>query len=187
MSEKRIARQKIYLDSPMAAAVTEVLRDFYHFLREPELREILTSQFEVISDHRASRTIVSMAEPKIVIAGSGMITGGRILHHLEAHISDPKTLVILPGFQAPGTRGHSLTHHASEVKFFGKYHAVRAEIVQLQLPGFRANHNLRSFPRFGQDLPWQSRLAWWGVECVSNSDSMGDMMMVCRISLPKSA
>tara|TARA_B100001245_G_scaffold236541_1_gene228177 strand:- start:1525 stop:2901 length:1377 start_codon:yes stop_codon:yes gene_type:complete len=132
MSEKRIARQKIYLDSPMVAAVTEVLRDFYHFLREPELREILTSQFEVISDHRASRTIVSMAEPKIVIAGSGMITGGRILHHLEAHISDPKTLVILPGFQAPGTRGHSLTHHASEVKFFGKYHAVRAEIVQLR-------------------------------------------------------
>ncbi len=131
MSEKKIAPQKIYLDSPMAAAVTEVLRNFYSFLHDPELRHALTQQFEVVSDHRASRTIVSMAEPKIVIAGSGMITGGRILHHLEAHISDPKTMVILPGFQAPGTRGHSLANRASEVKFFGKYHAVKAEIIQL--------------------------------------------------------
>ncbi len=132
MHEKRIPRQKIYLDSPMAAAVTKVLTDFYSFLHDPELRHILTHQFEVISDHRASRTIVSMAEPKIVIAGSGMITGGRILHHLEAHISDPRTMVILPGFQALGTRGHSLANHASEVKFFGKYHAVKAEIVPLE-------------------------------------------------------
>lgn len=131
MHERKIPKQKIYLDSPMAAAVTEVLIGFYDFLRDPELHHILMNQLEVVSDHRASRTIVNMMEPKIVIAGSGMITGGRILHHLEAHISDPKTMVILPGFQALGTRGHSLANSTTEVKFFGKYHAVKAEIIQL--------------------------------------------------------
>lgn len=131
MRDKRIPEIKIYLDSPMAAAVTEVLVDFYEFLHDKDLRKILMRQLEVVSDHRASRSIVSMEECKIVIAGSGMITGGRILHHLEAHVSKPKTMVILPGFMAPGTRGFSLAHGADEVKFFGNYHKVQAEIIQL--------------------------------------------------------
>lgn len=132
MHEKRIPRLKIYLDSPMAAAVTEVLIDYYQFLKDPELRQVLMTQLEVITDHRASRTIVGMKEPKIVIAGSGMITGGRILHHLDAHISNPSTTVILPGFQAAGTRGYSLANGATEIKFFGNYHPVKAEIVQME-------------------------------------------------------
>ncbi len=131
MDQKRIPKMKIYLDSPMAAAVTEVLVGYYDFLHDPKLLDELTNQLEVVSDHHASRAIVNMDEPKIVIAGSGMITGGRILHHLEAHISNPDTLVILPGFQAPGTRGHSLANGTDEIKFFGKYYPVKAQIAQL--------------------------------------------------------
>jgi len=132
IKEKRIPRLKIYLDSPMAAAVTKVLVNYYSFLNDPELKHILDQHLEVVSDYRASQSIVSMSGPKIVIAGSGMITGGRILHHLEAHISDPKTTVVLPGYQAPGTRGHLLANGTPEIKFFGHFHKVRAKITQLR-------------------------------------------------------
>ncbi len=131
MLHKRIPKLKIYLDSPMAAAVSEVLVDYYDFVKEENLMRVMVQQLEVVSDHRASRAIVHMREPKIVIAGSGMITGGRILHHLEAHIDDPKTTVILPGFQALGTRGHSLVSGCNEIKFFGKYYPVKAKILQM--------------------------------------------------------
>ena len=131
MHQKRIPKLKIYLDSPMATAVSKVLLDYYDFIKNEDLMRVLTQQFEVVSDHRASRAIVHMMEPKIVIAGSGMITGGRILHHLEAHIENPDTLVVLPGFQAVGTRGHSLASGTPDVKFFGKYYKVNAEIVQM--------------------------------------------------------
>ncbi len=131
MQQKRIPRVKVFLDSPMAAAVTAVLTDYYRFLKDPALLGILKEVFEVVSDYRASQSVVSMREPKIVIAGSGMMTGGRILHHLEAHVGKPETMVILPGFQAVGTRGHTLAHGGDELKFFGRYHKVRAEVVSL--------------------------------------------------------
>ena len=129
--DKKIPSLKIYLDSPMAAEVTRVLLNFYDFLKDPELHEIMKRNLEIVSDYRASQAIVAMEECKIVIAGSGMITGGRILHHLEAHISKPSTVVILPGFQALGTRGSDLAKGVPEIKFFGKYYKVRAQVTQL--------------------------------------------------------
>lgn len=129
--DKKIPPLRIYLDSPMAAEVTGVLLNFYDFLRNPELREIMDRHLEIVSDYRASQSIVAMEDCKIVIAGSGMITGGRILHHLEAHISKPSTVVILPGFQALGTRGRDLANHVPEIKFFGKYYKVKASITKL--------------------------------------------------------
>ncbi len=129
--DKKIPTLKIYLDSPMATAVTDVLLSFYDFLKDPELRSVMNRQLEVVSDYRASQTVVAMDKCKIVIAGSGMVTGGRILHHLEAHISKPSTVVILPGFQALGTRGNDLASGVPDIKFFGKYYKVKAHIVQL--------------------------------------------------------
>lgn len=131
LKQKEIPPLKIYLDSPMATAVTEVLLNYYDFLKDPELREIMDKHLEIVADPRASRAVVAMNQCKIVIAGSGMITGGRILHHLEEYISAPSTVVILPGFQARGTRGYDLAHQVPEVKFFGTYHKVRAYITQL--------------------------------------------------------
>lgn len=131
ISKREIPPLRIYLDSPMATAVTEVLYNYYDFLKDPELRSVLDAHLEIVSDHRASRSLVAMQEPKIVIAGSGMITGGRILHHLEEHISNPSTVIILPGFQAIGTRGHDLAKGVDEIKFFGTYHKVRAYVTQL--------------------------------------------------------
>jgi metallo-beta-lactamase family protein len=154
MIEDRIPRLKVYLDSPMAAKVTEVLEDYYDFMRDPEFRDMLSKQLEVVSDYRASRTVVQMPGPKIVIAGSGMITGGRILHHLAAHISNPNTLVILPGFQAPGTRGESILHGAPEIKFFGDYHKLKAEVRQMDTLSAHADRDeLIEWVRTAESLP----------------------------------
>ncbi|WP_417611859.1 MBL fold metallo-hydrolase RNA specificity domain-containing protein [Owenweeksia hongkongensis] len=139
--DKKIPSLRIYLDSPMATEVTKVLLSFYEFLKDPELRDIMNRNLEIVSDYRASQAIVAMEECKIVIAGSGMITGGRILHHLEAHISKPSTVVILPGFQALGTRGSDLVKGVPEIKFFGKYYKVKARITQLDSLSAHADRN----------------------------------------------
>lgn len=154
MIKSQIPRLKIFLDSPMAAKVTQVLENYYDFMSEPDFRDMFTRQLEVVSDYRASRAVVDISGPKIVIAGSGMITGGRILHHLAAHISNPDTLVILPGFQAPGTRGESLLHGASEIKFFGEFHQVKAEIFQMESLSAHADRDgLIQWVSEASDLP----------------------------------
>ena len=67
----------------------------------------------------------------IVIAGSGMLTGGRVLQHLKHRIGDERTTVLLPGFQAEGTRGRALQEGARELRIHGRFFPVRARIVTL--------------------------------------------------------
>jgi metallo-beta-lactamase family protein len=67
----------------------------------------------------------------IIISASGMATGGRVLHHLKAFAPDPRNMIILPGFQAAGTRGASLAGGAKEIKIHGGYVRVGAEVIKL--------------------------------------------------------
>ena len=60
-----------------------------------------------------------------------MATGGRVVHHLRTLLPDPRNTVVLAGFQAPGTRGEALQHHAEDVKIFGEWVPVRADVVEL--------------------------------------------------------
>ena len=167
--DKKIPPLRIYLDSPMATAVTEVLMNYYDFLKDPELRSILDKHLEVVSDYRASQGVVAMKECKIVVAGSGMVTGGRILHHMEAHISNPSTVVILPGFQAAGTRGSDLANGVPEVKFFGKYYPVKARVFQLSSLSAHADRNeLLEWVKNTPELPDRIILNH-GEETASNS------------------
>ena len=69
--------------------------------------------------------------PKIIISASGMATGGRILHHLKSYAPDPRNTILLVGFQAGGTRGAALRDGAKEIKIFGEYVPVLAEVVSL--------------------------------------------------------
>ena len=69
----------------------------------------------------------------IVVSASGMATGGRVLHHLAARISDHRNTVVLVGFQAPGTRGWRLTQGERMIKMFGRYSPVEAEVAYLPL------------------------------------------------------
>ena len=122
----------VYLDSPMGIDATIVLQEHadWHRLDRAGCRS-LNSAAKLISSADASRVIVADPEPKIILAGSGMISGGRILHYLDRHLGEEKNTVLLAGFQAAGTRGRSLVEGASEIKFFGSYHQVKAEIRQM--------------------------------------------------------
>lgn len=119
----------IYLDSPMGVDATRVIlkNSEWHKLDEPSALA-LSNVGHLISDAATSRKIVADKAPKIVLAGSGMITGGRILHYLNNHIQSPRNTILLVGFQAEGTRGRSLLEGATELKFFGQYHQVGAEV-----------------------------------------------------------
>jgi metallo-beta-lactamase family protein len=68
---------------------------------------------------------------RIIVSASGMATGGRVLRHLARHLPDPRSTVVLVGYQVPGTRGHRLLRGERAIKMVGRYVPVRAEIVNL--------------------------------------------------------
>lgn len=122
----------VYLDSPMGVNATQVYFSYpgEHQLSHDDIASML-STVELISDVEASKAVVNDDSPKIVLAGSGMITGGRILHYFAKYISDPKNSVLIAGYQAEGTRGRALLSGDTELKFFGEYHKIGAEIFKI--------------------------------------------------------
>ncbi len=129
---KQLPKIPIYLDSPMGVDATQIYYSHpsHHKLTQKDITNMrLTVQ--LISNIHTSRTIVNDKNPKIVLAGSGMITGGRVLHYLEHLIENKKNSILLVGFQANGTRGRSLLSGDSELKFFGKYHKINAEVFKI--------------------------------------------------------
>lgn len=130
--EKKLPNIPIYLDSPMGVNATEVYfkHKNIHTLTENDIRSMLNT-VQLISDVNASKAVVNDDAPKIVLAGSGMLTGGRVLHYLDKYIEDKKNSILIVGFQAEGTRGRALLSGDSEIKFFGKYHKINAEIFKI--------------------------------------------------------
>ncbi|MGZ3696231.1 MAG: MBL fold metallo-hydrolase RNA specificity domain-containing protein [Bdellovibrionota bacterium] len=128
----RIPNIPIYLDSPLAEEATEV------YVRYPEWRKkpvsgapVFSKVATIVKSRQQSKDLLEAKMSTIVIAGSGMISGGRILHHLAHRIGDLKNTVLLVGFQAAGTRGRLLREGAPELKMHGEYFQVRAEVREL--------------------------------------------------------
>lgn len=128
----------VYVDSPMAARVEEVYRDcgeefsaevqaFYGGGRDPFRPRRLTYT-RTVDD---SKAINASAEPAIVIAGSGMLSGGRILHHLVAHLDDPHATVLIVGYQPRGGLGRQLVDRVPEVRIMGKQVRVHAQVATI--------------------------------------------------------
>ena len=82
----------------------------------------------MVSSPEESKSLNDRQGPMIVIAGSGMVTGGRILHHLRHRLPDPRTTVLLVGFQAGGTRGRSLLDGVSQLRIYGQDVQVGARV-----------------------------------------------------------
>ncbi len=128
----------IIVDSPMALAVLDVYRQAisnHDVDLRPELKDLgaaLTTahllEARTVDD---SKEAVLRKDPRIIISASGMATGGRVLHHLKKHLPDERSTVILPGFQAMGTRGRQLCDGVEHVKIHGAYVPVRARIVAI--------------------------------------------------------
>ena len=132
--EGRIPELPIYVNSPMALAALRVYREAAH---AHELRPDIDvasftdlSNLHEVTSVEESIKLNSPAMPSIIISASGMATGGRVLHHLERMLPDHRNTVVLTGYQAAGTRGRSLVEGARQVKMFGNYVPVRAEILQ---------------------------------------------------------
>jgi len=129
---KLLPKIPIYLDSPMGVNATNVYFNHPgdHKLTEEDKKSMLTT-VKLIKDLHASREIVGDKNPKIVLAGSGMITGGRVLSYLEKTISSKRNSILIVGFQAEGTRGRGLISGDPEIKFFGRFFQKNAEVFRI--------------------------------------------------------
>lgn len=139
LRQKRISRLPVFLDSPMAMDVTDV------FLRHPECldRETLAmlrsgrSPFKfpglrLIRTQEESKKINFLRSSAVIMAGSGMCTGGRIKHHLVHNIGRPESTLLFVGYQAEGTLGREILQGRPEVRIFGQFHRVRMKVRQMQ-------------------------------------------------------
>ncbi len=126
------ARVPIYIDSPMATDVTDLYHRYpdAHRLERDEIAAVCR-QAEFVTSANDSKRLNREKGPMVIVSSSGMLTGGRILHHVKAHAGDPENTLCLVGYQAPGTRGADLVAGRPAVKIYGDYVPVNAEVVQV--------------------------------------------------------
>jgi metallo-beta-lactamase family protein len=135
--EGRIPVLPVYVDSPMAIAALEFYNARANELDpdvRPEARRVsafATTRLTMVNSARESADLAASRQTAIVIASSGMATGGRVLGHLEHALPDRANTILFVGFQAPGTRGRSLVDGASSVKIRGRDVPVAAEVASL--------------------------------------------------------
>jgi len=139
--QQRIPRLPVYVDSPMALSATDL------YVRHREDHDLAFTQaeggnggkgdplnvhqFHLTRTAEESKQINNVKTPCIIVSASGMISGGRVLHHLAQRLSDSRNAVILAGFQAQGTRGRALQEGAKTLRLFGHEVPVNAEIIEM--------------------------------------------------------
>ncbi|RKE81234.1 MBL fold metallo-hydrolase [Chryseobacterium sp. AG363] len=122
----------VVLDSPMAASATEIMVRYsgYTLVDTQKWNDIIEKIY-ITKDYTETQEIIAEKKSKIIIAGSGMITGGRVLEYLKHYIGDSRNTVLIVGFQAEGTRGRALLNRSHELKMHGKFYEVRAHIAEI--------------------------------------------------------
>lgn len=139
MEAGQIPKIPVFCDSPMAIKAVEIYLKHEDDYTE-EARTLIRKYgsplewpgFTFASTADESKKINEVHYPTIIISSSGMATGGRILHHLAQRLPDPKNTVLFIGFQAPGTRGFIIKSGAKEVKIFGDFVQIRAQIAAFE-------------------------------------------------------
>ncbi|HEV3374212.1 MAG TPA: MBL fold metallo-hydrolase [Candidatus Acidoferrum sp.] len=137
--QQRIPRLPVYVDSPMALSATDLYlkhREDHdlEFSREESDGKgdpLNVHEFHLTRSVEESKAINNVKTPCIIISASGMVSGGRVLHHLAQRLPDARNAVILAGFQAEGTRGRALQEGAKVMHLFGRAVPVSAEIVEM--------------------------------------------------------
>jgi len=150
----------VYVDSPMALAALDVYREavreggteIRRRVHEMHFDPFDPGELHAVHSAEESKRLNEPHEPSIIISASGMATGGRVVHHLQHMAPDPKNLILLPGFQVPGTRGASLLDGATALKMYGEYVPVRAKVLGFSEFSAHADANdliswLRTTPR----------------------------------------
>jgi metallo-beta-lactamase family protein len=136
---QRIPIIPVYVDSPMARQVTEIYERHTdeHDVQTRALAHgagnaIESNKMIVVRDVDESKALNGLSGPMVVISASGMATGGRVLHHLAHRLGDPNCTVVLPGFQALGTRGRQLEEGARTIIIHGREVRVQAQIYKIE-------------------------------------------------------
>lgn len=128
----KIARNiPIYLNTPMGEEVCELYEKYhpFHRLGEGQFAEIM-SEVRSVKTAEESKNLNERPEgPMIIVAASGMLTGGRVLHHLKALAPNPRNILLLAGFQSPGTRGNRILEGEKEIKIHGMIVDVNCRVV----------------------------------------------------------
>lgn len=153
LRDKAFPALPVYLDSPMAREVTEAFRRHPEVLDEDarSLFEAGKSPFDfpglvIVRTIEESKAINSKRGPAIIMAGSGMCTGGRIKHHLLWNITRPESTILFVGYQAQGTLGRQILERQPEVRILGRALAVRARIAKIN--GFSAHADRKGLGRW---------------------------------------
>ncbi|MGM9425225.1 MBL fold metallo-hydrolase RNA specificity domain-containing protein [Hydrogenophaga sp. MI9] len=122
----------IYLDSPMAVHTTGLFSRHLgeHRLNAAQCRD-MEHAAQMVTSVEQSKAIAQQHGPKIILSASGMATGGRVLHHLALHLGNHRNMVLLTGYQSPGTRGATMASGSPSVRIHGQDIPIRAEVVQL--------------------------------------------------------
>jgi metallo-beta-lactamase family protein len=136
--QQKIPKLPVYVDSPMALSATDLYLKHKedHDLEFSKLEQgsgdpLNVHNFHLTRSVEESKQINNVKTPCIIISASGMVTGGRVLHHLAQRLGDARNAVILGGFQAEGTRGRALQEGAKTLTLFGKPVPVMAEIIEM--------------------------------------------------------
>jgi metallo-beta-lactamase family protein len=141
----------IFIDSPMGHDVLKLFKLYPHWHKIDEATfKAMCAHFNIITSYRDTWKTIDDPQPKVVIAGSGMVTGGRVLTYLQQKLDMHNTTVLLVGYQAEGTRGRALLEGTHELKIFGKYIPVKAEIAHIDSLSAHADQ--------GELLQWMDKL-----------------------------
>ena len=145
--EDKLPKIPIYLDSPMGIHSSNVYNSYQDWqnISHYELSNMY-SDVIFISNFEQSKATVADKHPKIILAGSGMMEGGRILHYMNQHIENEKNTLLFVGFQGEGTRGRAILEGSPEIKFFGEYRQVNCQI--------RSISSLSAHADQGEMLDW---------------------------------
>ncbi len=152
-AQRAIPDLPVFLNSPMATNVTQI---YGRYLGEHRLSlaqcEAMSTAASYVNSAEDSKALNLRHGPMMIVSASGMATGGRVLHHLEAFAPDPRNMILLTGFQSGGTRGASLAAGEGSIKIHGRFVPVRAEVRQLTSASAHADGD--------ELLDWMRRLGW---------------------------
>lgn len=138
VENKRIPEMPIFLDSPLGIRLTAIYRSFPEYMNEAA-HTLIKNGDDVFSfpglhitlETEDSKNILHMPNPKIIIAGSGMSNGGRVVHHEHNYLPDSNNTLLLTGYQSAGTLGRMIEDGVKEVSIAGEKVPVRAQIVKI--------------------------------------------------------
>ncbi len=140
IEQKKVEKLPIFLDSPMAIEVTDIFKKYKQYLNKESQQEIKEGDdvfsftgLTLSSSVEQSKSINQVNGPKVIIAGSGMLHGGRILHHLIRYLSDKASMLLFVGYQVEGTLGRRIIDGERKVKIFNDWINVNAKIANSQV------------------------------------------------------